>query len=158
MHIPSLLGAAALTATLAGSALAADFKAGNLVIHDPWTRATPRGAPVAGGYAVIENTGDQPDSLTGGSFSASSGFSIHQMTMKDGVMSMGPVEGGLEIPAHGSVKLDPSGFHLMFTGLTRQLKRHETVGGTLVFKNAGTVSVDYAVGSIGARGPEHSGH
>ena len=63
-----------------------------------------KGAPVAGGYLIIENTGDQPDRLVGGSFAASAGFAIHQMAMmKEGVMSMAPVEGGLEIPAHGSV-------------------------------------------------------
>lgn len=155
MHPSSLLGAAALTLALAVPATAADFKVGSLVIHDPWTRATPHGAPVAGGYVVIENRGDQPDTLTSGSFAAASGFAIHRMSMNNGVMSMSPIEGGLEIPAHGSVKLDPTGIHLMFTGLQRQLKQHDTVSGTLVFEKAGKVGVDYKVEGIGAKTPGH---
>ena len=48
---------------------------------------------------------------------------------------------GIEIPAGGSVTLEPGGKHLMVMGLTTDL----TVGGTLdldlVFQNAGTIKV-----------------
>jgi periplasmic copper chaperone A len=153
-----LFSALALCALLATPAAAHDYKAGTLVILHPWTRATPQGAPVGGGYAVIENTGDQPDKLTGGSFAASAGFAIHQMSMKDGVMSMAPVEGGLEIPAHGNVELNPSAIHLMFTGLKQQLKRDDEIDGTLVFEKAGTVNVQFKVEALGAKAPEHDAH
>jgi len=158
MKLVSLFGALALASSLAAPAAAHEYKAGTLVIHHPWTRATPQGAPVAGGYTIIENTGDQPDKLTAGSFAASSGFAIHQMSMKDGVMSMAPVEGGLEIPAHGKVELTPSAIHLMFTGLKQQLKKDDKVAGTLVFEKAGTVDVQYKVEALGAKEPGHSGH
>ncbi|QEN90785.1 copper chaperone PCu(A)C [Labrys sp. KNU-23] len=156
-----ILSVLVLTSTLASGALAHDYKAGTLQIAHPWTRATPQGAPVAGGYTAIENTGDQPDRLIGGSFSASSGFSIHQMSNQDGVMKMAPVQGGLEIPAHGKVELSPSSFHLMFTGLEQQLKPNQSIDGTLVFEKAGTVSVKFKVEAIGAKQPaeaDHSNH
>ena len=35
---------------VAGNALAHDYAAGSLKIDHPWTRATPKGAAVAGGY------------------------------------------------------------------------------------------------------------
>jgi periplasmic copper chaperone A len=158
MKFASLFGALTLAATLAVPALAHEYKAGTLVIHHPWTRATPQGAPVAGGYAIIENSGDQADKLTGGSFAASSGFSIHEMSMKDGVMSMAPVEGGLTIPAHGKIELSPAGFHMMFTGLKQQLKKDDKIDGTLVFEKAGTVVVQFKVEALGAKEPGHSGH
>jgi copper(I)-binding protein len=151
----SLFGALALAGLYSGPTIAENVKMGSLVIHAPWTRATPKGAPVAGGYLIIENTGDQPDRLVGGSFAASAGFAIHQMAMKEGVMSMAPVEGGLEIPAHGSVELGPGATHLMFLGLKQQLKQNDAVGGTLVFEKAGVVTVSYVVQAIGAKAPGH---
>jgi periplasmic copper chaperone A len=158
MRFATAFGALALVTSLSLPAIAHDIKAGTLVVHHPWTRATPAGAPVAGGYATIENTGDQPDTLVSGSFSASSGFAIHQMSMKDGVMSMSMVEGGLAIPAHGSVTLDPGAMHLMFTGLQRQLKRGDHVAGTLVFEKAGSIDVSYSVEAIGAKAPGAGDH
>ncbi|WP_413993460.1 copper chaperone PCu(A)C [Labrys okinawensis] len=158
MKLIPLFSALALGALLATPAAAHDYKAGTLVIHHPWARATPQGAPVGGGYAVIENTSDQPDKLTGGSFAASAGFAIHQMSMKDGVMSMAPVEGGLDIPAHGKVEFNPSATHLMFTGLKQQLKKGDEVDGTLVFEKAGTINVRFKVESLGAKAPEHDDH
>jgi copper(I)-binding protein len=43
-------------------------QAGSLVIAEPWSRATPGGARIGGGYLRITNTGSVPDRLTGGSF------------------------------------------------------------------------------------------
>lgn len=48
--------ACALLAT-ARAASAEDFKAGDIVISHPWSRATPTGAQVGAGYLVIENVG-----------------------------------------------------------------------------------------------------
>ena len=133
-------------------AMAGDVTLGTIVIHQPWARATPGGAQVGGGYVTIENRGTVPDQLTGGSFAASSGFALHTMTMDGGVMKMRPA-GPLEIPPGKSVTLDPSGLHIMFTGLQRGLKKGETVPGTLTFAHAGTARVDFAVGGIADRGP-----
>ena len=53
-----------LLAMLATEASAEDYKIGNLQISQPWTRATPKGAAVAGGYLKITNTGTAPDPRT----------------------------------------------------------------------------------------------
>ena len=47
--------AAALLALSGGSSQAQEVKAGDLVIMQPWSRATPGGAKIAGGYLTIEN-------------------------------------------------------------------------------------------------------
>ncbi len=138
------------------AAMAGDVVIGSLVIHQPWARATPGGAQIGGGYLTIENKGTVPDRLTGGSFAASTGFEIHSMTMNGGVMQMRPV-GPLEIPAGRSVTLDPTGLHIMFTGLKRGLKKGEAVPGTLTFDHAGTAKVDFEVAGIGAKGSDAEG-
>ena len=74
------------------------------------------------------------------------------MGVSNGVMTMRPVAGGLEIPAGGKVALAPGGYHLMFFGLKRQPKQGEKFSATLTFEKAGTVTVDFAVEGIGATG------
>jgi uncharacterized protein YcnI/copper(I)-binding protein len=128
------------------------YKAGNLVITAPWVRATPRGAPVAGGYLTITKNGREPDRLVGGSFAAAGRFEVHEMSMEGGVMRMRPVADGLEIKPGQTVELKPGGLHLMFMGLKEQLKPGDTVKGTLEFAKAGTVEVAYPVRSMGAGG------
>jgi copper(I)-binding protein len=166
----TLFGAGRLAAlTLAGLVAlsvpshAHDVKAGDLIIEHPWARATPGGAKVGGGYLTIANKGGAPDRLVGGSFEASSGFELHEMSMDGGVMRMRPT-GPLEIPAGGTLTLDPSAKHIMFTGLKHGLKKGESVAGTLVFDHAGTVPVQFEVEAIGAKEPtkepmaSHAGH
>lgn len=156
MYIPSRAGrlVALFCVALAPSLAAAhDFKVGDLVIQQPWARATPNGAQVAGGYLTIVNHGSSADTLTGGAFEAASHLEIHTMTTDNGVMKMRPA-GPLEIPAGGSVTLSPSGTHIMFTGLKRALKKGETINGTLVFGHAGSVPVQFEVEGIGAKGPD----
>ncbi|HEY1942871.1 MAG TPA: copper chaperone PCu(A)C [Roseiarcus sp.] len=137
-------------------ALAQETKAGDLTIQRPWARATPKGADIGAGYLEIRNAGAAPDRLTGGSADFASGVEVHEMKMDNGVMKMRLVQGGLEIPAHGTVKLAPSGYHLMFTGLKRPLVKGETIKATLTFEHAGPVAVDFPVQGIGAAGPAAS--
>jgi periplasmic copper chaperone A len=40
---------------------AEEVKAGDLVITQAWSRATPGGAKIGGGYLTIENKGAAPD-------------------------------------------------------------------------------------------------
>ena len=57
----------AIALLLTGNAVAQadDVKAGDLVISQAWSRATPGGAKVAGGYLTIENKGTVADKLVG---------------------------------------------------------------------------------------------
>jgi copper(I)-binding protein len=140
----------------AGPAFAADFSVGALKIHDPWSRATPKGAPVGGGYLTITNTGTTPDRLIGGSTAVSKGFEIHEMTMDKGVMKMRMMPNGLEIKPGETVTFKPSGYHLMFTGLKSQLTKGEHVDATLKFEKAGEVKVQFDVAGIGAMSADGS--
>src|SRR4051812_47009936 len=83
----TIIGFAALLA-LGTIAQAHDYKVGSLRIEHPWTRATPKGASVGGGYMKITNTGSEPDRLISGSSSISGRFEVHEMSMDNGVMKM----------------------------------------------------------------------
>lgn len=126
-----------------------------LTIEAPWSRATAAGARVAGGYLVLVNKGDADDVLLSGSTDISEKFEVHEMAVTDGVMRMRKLDDGLPVKAGESVELKPGGYHAMFIGLKRPLKEGETFTADLVFKNAGTVPVTFAVRGIGARDAGH---
>lgn len=136
----------------------APVRIGNLVIEAPWTRATPSGAKVAGGYMTITNTGSSPDRLVGGSFPLAGRFEVHEMAVANGVMTMRELSQGLEIGPGQKVELKPGGLHVMFMDLKSQLREGQPVKGTLVFEKAGTVEVEYRVAPIGARAPAAHTH
>jgi copper(I)-binding protein len=141
---------------MAGAVHAHEFKVGSLVVDHPWTRATPGGAKVAGGYMIITNNGTQADRLIGGTLPQAGRFELHEMRMEGDVMKMRPLPKGLEIKPGQTVKLEPGGHHVMFTGLKAPLKQGEKIKGRLTFEKAGTVEVEYIVEAMGSGG--HGGH
>jgi copper(I)-binding protein len=146
--------AAALIACLAGApARAEDVKAGDLVITQGWSRATPGGAKIGGGYLTIENKGNAPDKLIGASADFAGKVELHEMATNNGVMKMRPVEGGLTIDPGKTVKLAPGGYHLMMMDLKNPLKQGEKLPITLQFEKAGKVTVTLDVEGVGAKGP-----
>lgn len=152
---------AVLAATLfTASARAEEVKAGDLVITQAWSRATPNGAKIAGGYLTIENKGAAPDRLLGGSGDIAGKVEVHEMATKDGVMTMRPLDKGLTIEPGKTVKLAPGGYHLMMFDLKGQLKQGDKVPVTLEFEKAGKVTLSLDVQGVGAQAPasgEHSG-
>lgn len=159
-----LLGGALALTVAFGAGVAAraqehgpSVKAGDLVISQSWTRATPGGAKVAGGYLIIENKGATVDRLVGGATPLAGRFEIHEMTMSDGVMKMHPVAGGLAIAPGKTVKLAPGGYHLMLIDLKQPLKQGEKVPVTLRFEKAGDVAISLSVQGIGGSAPDAHG-
>lgn len=141
-------------AFLAGwSVQAAEVKAGDLVISQAWSRATPNGAKIGAGYLTIENKGATADKLIGATADISGHIEVHEMSMNNGVMKMRPVEGGLAIDPGKTVKLSPNGYHLMIMDLRSPLKQGEKVPVTLDFEKAGKVTVMLDVQGVGAQRP-----
>lgn len=131
------------------------FKAGDIEIHHPWTRATPAGAKVAAGYMVLENKGATADRLISVTAEIAGKTEIHEMGVDEaGVMTMRPLADGVEIPAGGSVELKPGAFHIMFLDINRSIAEGEMVAGTLTFEKAGTVNVEFVVEAMGGE-PAH---
>jgi copper(I)-binding protein len=135
----------------ASTAQAHEFNLGSLKIGHPWTRATPKGATVAGGYLKITNNGSAPDRLIGGSATFAGRFEIHEMRTVNGVMQMRHLPKGVEIKPGETVEFTPGSFHVMFMDLKQPLVKDQKPRpkGTLVFEKAGTIEVEYAVEAVG---------
>jgi hypothetical protein len=152
--IQMLASALFVAAVIAAPARAEEVKAGDLVITQAWTRATPNGAKIGTGYLTIENKGTTADRLIGGSADVASKVEVHEMAMKNGVMTMRPLDKGLPIEPGKTVKLAPGGYHLMMMNLKSPLKKGDMLPITLKFEKAGDVKVSLAVEGIGAQAPD----
>jgi copper(I)-binding protein len=130
----------------------ATFKLGDLTVTSPWTRATPGGSKIAGGYLKITNNGTTPDRFVGTKSDVSDRVEIHEMSMSDSVMKMRPLPNGLEIKPGETVELKSGGYHLMFMDLKQPLKPGDTFKATLQFEKAGPLEVNFSVRALGATG------
>jgi copper(I)-binding protein len=151
-----ILNPAAIAALfwLVPAAHAADVKAGDLVLSEPWSRATPKGATVGAGYVTIRNQGQAPDRLVGAASPAGAKAELHEMRMDGNTMRMRPVKDGVVIAPGQTVTLQPNGYHLMITGLKAPLRQGDTLPATLTFEKAGKVDVPFEVRAVGG-GMDH---
>ncbi len=136
--------AALLFLAVAAPALAADQTV-EIIISNPWSRATPKTVPVGVGYMTIENAGNVPDRLIGIECACAERVELHETTTRDGVMHMAPLPDGLEIPAGATVELGPGGTHVMFMGLTAPFKEYERFPATLIFEKSGSLVVRFEI-------------
>jgi len=148
----------AIFALAMSAADAHDYKVGSLEIGHPWTRATPKGATVAGGYLKITNKGQTADRLTAATAAFAPRVEIHEMAMKDGMMRMRPLSAGLEIKPGETVEFKPGSYHIMFMNLKEPLEKGQRIKGTLTFEKAGPVDVEYVVGAVGAPASDRHAH
>jgi copper(I)-binding protein len=145
MRFPFLL--AAFTVALV-SALPA---AAQVVVSDPWIRATVPGQMATGAFMKITST--TPARLVEAACPIAGVVEIHEMALQNNVMRMRAVD-AVELPAGREVALKPGGFHVMLLDLQRQVKAGETIPVTLVIETAGRrerVEVRAAVRPMTAR-------
>ncbi|KAA1171944.1 copper chaperone PCu(A)C [Marinobacter salinexigens] len=160
-RLSSLLFALALAAP---GAFAHDYTDGSVHIDHPWSRPTPPGTPMGVGYMALKNNGKESVILIGAQSPRAGHISIHESSMKDGIMRMQPVSGGLVIPPGKTVKLQPHSYHLMLENLNAPLKPGERIPVILQFDGAESISVELAVEPMdggaqdGAMKMEHSSH
>ncbi|MTH64329.1 copper chaperone PCu(A)C [Paracoccus shanxieyensis] len=145
-----------------GHAMPGAVTLGQIGISGQFTRATPPGAKIAGGFMVLKNDGSSDDRLVSVSTPVAARAEIHEMSMDGDVMKMRALPDGLPLPAGQVVELKPGGYHLMLMGLTQPLVEGETVPLTLHFEQAGDVDMTLPVGPINARGDQdgdaHANH
>ena len=127
----------------------APIVAGDLEISAYRAKAMLPGQPVGGGYLTIANKGTAPDRLTAVTSPSAGMVEIHVMEMVNDVMTMRPLEGGLEIAAGATVELKPGGTHLMFMMVTEPFKEGGEVPVTLEFEKAGKVELKLPVTGLG---------
>lgn len=155
--IRSVASIAVATLLSTAAVQAAEIRAGDLVISQSWSRATPGGAKVAGGFLTIQNKGSSADRLLSGSADIAGKVEIHEMSMDNGVMKMRPLDKGLAIEPGKTVTLMPGSYHIMLMDLKGPLKQGDKVPVTLQFEKAGKVQVTLDVEGVGAKAPGDTG-
>jgi len=151
--------------------------AASITVSDPWIRVLTGSLPAAG-YFTLSSHLDHPVRLTGAASPACGSLTLHQtvrqhtmsamsamdpgnpkggdpkagmpggMTMGSG-MSMQPVA-AVSLPAHGSLRFAPGGYHLMCEQPDAALRPGRTIPVTLQIDDGSTLQVVFPV--RGARG------
>jgi copper(I)-binding protein len=133
------MGAASLAGCSSGGA------AVRPTISAAWVRPAMGADQPAAAYLVITNFAGQADALLSASSPAAGSVELHQTsTDTTGMSGMHPVA-RLDVPAGGSVTLEPGGYHLMIRGLSKPLEVGTTLELDLVFERAGKVVVQAEV-------------
>lgn len=155
-----------LTLVLVTLILSACVSTGELAVTEPWARPGMSGGTSAA-YFIIENPSSQADTLLKADADIAAAVEVHMtvpvggddldegMDGNDGEgkdtghssgmqgMKMIPVE-KVDVPK-GSVEFKPGGLHVMFIGLTDDLKAGENFTLTLTFEKAGTIFLSVPV-------------
>lgn len=154
----ALIVLASTLALWSGLSVGHEYKAGALKIEHPWSRATAAGASVGVGFMVIVNSG-KADALVGASSPVAARVEMHSSSMEGGMMKMRQMQ-RIDLPAGGTVRLEPGVMHLMLIGLKQPLAEGSKVPLTLRFAAAGEQQVELKVESMGAQAKDmdHSGH
>lgn len=130
-------------------------KLGDIVIEQPWSRATP--VKVGGAYMTLRNNGAAADKLVKVASPVAERVEIHETKIDGGMAMMRPV-GAVEVKGHSSVQLKPGGLHVMLMGLRRPLKEGERIKLVLTFERAGTIEIEAPVEKAGAMAPGDHQH
>jgi len=153
--MPRSIAFAVLAATLCcGAALAHDYQVKSLQVSNPFARATPPGARVAGAFMTIKNQGTENDRLVSASSPVAGLVEIHEMAMDGGMMKMRAIK-GLDVKPGTTVEFKPGGYHVMLEDLKQPLKEGDRIPVRLTFEKSGTVEVLVHVEAMGAAAHTH---
>ncbi len=96
-------------------------------------------------YLTLVNDGQTPDRLIALESDIARSVEIHETKPVEGRAVMRKVEGGLQVPAKGSVAFQPGGAHIMLIGLKSGLNPGDRFNLTLKFEKGGTLVVESRV-------------
>ncbi|WP_271880108.1 copper chaperone PCu(A)C [Phaeobacter italicus] len=143
-----------ITAAVAAIAMSTAAFAADITVSDAYARVSSKGAKSGAAFMVIENTSSADDRLIDVRSDAAKLTQLHTHKAGDnGVMQMLHVEEGFAIPAGEGHALKRGGDHVMLMGLKAPLAHGDEVALTLVFENAGEISVTVPVDL--ERKPDH---
>jgi copper(I)-binding protein len=117
-------------------------------VKDAWVRATVPGQKVAGAYLEIQSR--SAARLVGVRSPLAKSAEIHSMSNEGGVMKMRHLD-ALDLPAGQSVRLEPSGNHIMLFDIKQPLEPGARVPLTLIIEQKGkkkSVEVQAEVRSV----------
>jgi len=117
--------------------------AGPVQVIGAWIRALPAGLPAAG-YFTLHNGSAKEVALASASSSACGMLMMHKSEEQGGMGSMEDVS-SVAVPAGGTVKFAPGGYHLMCMNPTAAIKPGGSVSVKLGFSDGSQVDALFAV-------------
>jgi hypothetical protein len=108
-------------------------------VSDGWVKAADKGMTAA--FGTVANSSGQEVTITAASTPSSSTMELHEVVDNNGAMVMQPVAGGLQVPANGTLTLEPGGYHLMLMDVTQPIQAGDDVTFTLTCSDGGTTEI-----------------
>ncbi|HVW74077.1 MAG TPA: copper chaperone PCu(A)C [Rhizomicrobium sp.] len=121
----------AVIATLFLVIMTAVASADELTVSDAWIRALPSSVP-SGGYFTLHNRGTKSVRLTGADSPACGMLMLHRSENMGGMGSMTDVT-SVDVPADGTLRFAPGGYHLMCMDAKPAIRPGSKVPVTLSF-------------------------
>ncbi|MGB5440598.1 MAG: copper chaperone PCu(A)C [Gammaproteobacteria bacterium] len=131
--------------------------AATLDISHAWVREAPPASKVLAAYMAIRNPGDAVISISGISSPDFESAELHRTVVSEGMARMLHIK-QLEIPAKGTVMLEPGGLHLMLFNPSRPLAAGDRVTLTLHLSNDICLTLDTPVIRRADDGQTHQHH
>jgi len=152
LNLRSLLAACALPATLAGCS-----DPPPVYVDGGFVRINPNPNAPSAGYFTIHG-GNDSLVLRDVRTEEAVRVEMHESVTRDGVASMNRIE-SLDVPARGSVKLEPGGKHIMIWSINPQALDDGKMSFTFIFSNGDRIIADATVQQAGgAPADMHEGH
>lgn len=140
-----------LSGLVSQAVLAADVS-----VEAPYARAVPPNASNSAAFMTLHNHSAESISLVSAESDVAEVAELHNHIDDDGVMRMRQVE-QIEIPAEGSVALQPGSFHVMLLGLKHPLQPGDPVAIELHFSDGSSQAVQMEAQRLMMHGDMHHG-
>jgi copper(I)-binding protein len=122
----------------------ADNLSTDISVSKAWVMAMPPSQPNSAAYMTISNNSSQEIVMTSVSSDIATSAEIHETSDINDMMHMATIT-SLHIPAGGSLRLKPGGFHIMLVNLKKPLKPGDAVPITLHFEDGSSATVNAKV-------------
>ena len=111
----------------------------HIEVSNSWARLIPNGMGAL--FLEIQNSHPESDVLTQASSPNAKSVMIHQTERKNNITSMKHLMKGINIPANGNLSLKPGSYHIMLSGLDKDLKLGDKIEVTLEFSKNKSITV-----------------
>ncbi len=121
-------------------------------IEDAWVRLPAASGRPAAAYFTIQG-GSVPDRLMGISSPLAVRSELHDMAMKNGVMTMAEIKGGVDVPRGDDLAFKPGGKHAMLFDISPKATAGTTIPLTFSFASGATLSFEAKAIAAGDEDP-----
>jgi len=106
-------------------------------VSEGYVRGVPQSSEVTAAYMKISNSTSSPIRLVSAQSDGAESVEFHEHSRSNGMMKMRQLA-TVNVPANGSVTLEPMGIHVMLIGLKHQFFDKKTVKLSLRFSDGQT--------------------